>query len=326
MTAIYLTSAYLGLVPESDFALAPYRVLRRAAAGLRGGHRLASSPEDADWILFSDGGPEPFFRSIRRSKVYRESPERVFVFCQDDRPIPLLRGAYASIERRWMDRRWVRSSCYLQDQNPEWFREQPYPARPEYLFSFAGSVQNAVIRQRLMRLEHPRGYLQDTSGQIIPAFSSGDERRAGLWVSNLENLTRQSGFVLCPRGVGCSTVRVFEAMKMGRAPVVISDAWVAPEGPRWERCSIRVRESDIAAIPRILEPLEANAEEMGGVARQEWERWFAPDVVLQSTIAWIESIRTADPRPSLLRTVSKRAHFLRPQHTRRYVREWRRAR
>jgi hypothetical protein len=134
----------------------------------------------------------------------------------------------------------------------------------EFLFSFIGRVNNApAVRAGLMQLNHPRAYLRDSwSGQ-----SDGD----ALYASILA----KSKFVLCPRGNGPSSWRLFETMRTGRVPVIISDEWHEPRGLDWSRFSIRVREADTGRIPALLERLEIHAEEMGCAAQQAWRRHFS---------------------------------------------------
>jgi len=79
-------------------------------------------------------------------------------------------------------------------------------------------------------------------------------------------------------------------MKMGRVPVILSDDWVAPDGPTWLDFSIRVSESRIHELPEIIERYEAQAFTMGKLAREAWEKWFSPDVIYIRMLNYIESI------------------------------------
>jgi hypothetical protein len=99
-------------------------------------------------------------------------------------------------------------------------------------------------------------------------------------------IMRRSSFVLCPRGYGSSSYRLFEALKMGRVPVVLSDAWIAPIGPNWEACSIFVREANAEHIPDLLEGLEKKAAAMGLAARRTWDEWFGPNVAFHRIVEW----------------------------------------
>jgi hypothetical protein len=58
----------------------------------------------------------------------------------------------------------------------------------------------------------------------------------------------------------------------------MSDEWVYPERVDWPSCSIRVSEKDVCRLEEILEPNLDRAAEMGLQARQEWERYYAPEV------------------------------------------------
>src|SRR5688572_29067298 len=104
-------------------------------------------------------------------------------------------------------------------------------------------------------------------------------------------VAKASKFVLCPRGLSVSSIRLFETMRMGRVPVILSDAWIAPPGPRWEMCAIRVREKDFAKVPRLLEQREPEAVKMGELARKEWEEWFSDEVLFHRLVELCLDIR-----------------------------------
>jgi hypothetical protein len=115
---------------------------------------------------------------------------------------------------------------------------------------------------------------------------------------------RESKFILCPRGMCPSSVRLFETMKAGRVPVVISDEWVPPPEVPWREFAIVVRESDVAMIPSILAREEATFPERAAAARRAWERWFAKDVLAGTITRWgmslvQESSRAAPSWPHL---------------------------
>ena len=78
-------------------------------------------------------------------------------------------------------------------------------------------------------------------------------------------------------------------MQAGRAPVIISDHWVAPPQVDWS-FAIRVREKDIADIPDILQSYEAEAIDRGRAARLAWEEVYAPDVLFDTAVETIEGL------------------------------------
>lgn len=233
---------------------------------------MVSDPEQADLILFVETGTHAGqrFQLVRGHELYRQRRRDCCLFSSLDRAFPALPGVYASIPAGAHDRRWSRPGQYLAVR--ERGRLTPgEPRRPALLFSFAGRLGTHPIRARLAGLEHPRGELLD-SGQGS-AEPSGDQAKA-----RFVEMIRDSAFVLCPRGIGSSSFRLFETMLLGRVPVIISDSWVEPEGPEWSAFSIRVPESETDSIPALLEDREGDAAEMGAAARRAWEEWFAEDI------------------------------------------------
>ena len=109
--------------------------------------------------------------------------------------------------------------------------------------------------------------------------------------SYAESLGR-SAFVLCPRGYGPSLIRLFEAMQVGRCPVIISDNWLPPPFVDWSTCSIRVPEASIEDIPAILRKRQGEAGKLGREARRVWEQFLSP-----STSSGRSSKRLSWPRP-----------------------------
>ena len=97
-------------------------------------------------------------------------------------------------------------------------------------------------------------------------------------------IVRNSKFVLCPRGGGLASFRLFETMAAGRVPVIISDGWVPPVGPAWDQAALRVRESQVDQVASIVESREDEFETMSRTARTAWEQWFAPDVLFHRMI------------------------------------------
>jgi hypothetical protein len=89
---------------------------------------------------------------------------------------------------------------------------------------------------------------------------------------------RRSRFVLCPRGRGTSSFRLYEALAHGCVPVIISDGWVAPDGPDWDSFSIRWPERDAEGLAEMLEDRDAEWPQLSRAARSAYEAFFAPSV------------------------------------------------
>ncbi|HXM63310.1 MAG TPA: exostosin family protein [Terriglobales bacterium] len=145
--------------------------------------------------------------------------------------------------------------------------------KPDVLFSFLGNSQIA-LRREILKLKNPRAILEDTS--TFNAFFA-EERTNNH--ARYANVLRRSKFVLCPRGSGTSSFRLFETLRAGRVPIIISDQWVAPEGPNWSSCSLQVQERNIAEIGPLALNMEGRWPEMADAARQVWNDWFSDEVL-----------------------------------------------
>jgi hypothetical protein len=250
-----------------------------------GAHQLIDDPRQADIVLFIDSA-RPDLRDIREHPLYRGNVEKTFVVHYGDRILPFVPGVYACAEHGFSGAGRTRTGGYLTVTEDERFVYSSVDPKPSYLFSFVGRSITAPVRRSILGLQHPRCMLKDTS-----------EVRCG---DGYVEIMRRSSFVLCPRGYGSSTYRFFEALKMGRVPVVLSDAWVAPVGPDWASCAVFVPEADVERLPHLLERLEGNAAAMGLAARRTWEDWFGPNVVFHRIVEWCLDLRKARWLPERL--------------------------
>jgi hypothetical protein len=223
------------------------------------------------------------------------------------------------VEKRWASSR-IRPGFYLGRTKNEFTTFTPPDPGLPYLFSFMGSVRNAPIRRRLATLRHRRSFFQNTAEDFDRILHQKMERRERLdYDRRYAELTKASKFVLCPRGLSASSIRLFETMRMGRVPVILSDQWLAPAGPRWEEFAIRIPEKDFAKIPRLLEEREADAVAMGELARKEWEQWFSDEVLFHHLVELCLDIQRNRKIPESLGCWPVYLQRLRPFHFRRLI-------
>ena len=278
---------------QTDFNRAPLREARKCAELDRFHvHALTDDPEAADLIIFVEFyGGGWFFERVRAHPFVRRYREKCFLFCANPFVIPLLPGVYTGVEKRWASAR-TRPGFYLGRLHSDFTTYSPPKHDLPYLFSFMGSIRNAPIRSNLATLSHPRSFFQNTTEEFDRALNRKMDREEVLaYERRYAELTKASKFVLCPRGLSASTVRLFETMRMGRVPVILSDGWVAPEGPHWKDFAIQIPEREFARIPRLLEEREPEAVAMGERARQEWERWFSDEVLFHRLVELCLDIR-----------------------------------
>ncbi len=255
---LFITSAYPDLEPLKSF-----RAI--AAHGVR--HRVAESPQSADAILFVENShyhDDLFFSRLKRNPLVHRFREQTFMYNEHDRPWLLLPGLYCSMPARWFDRSRQIATRYIRLLNPV----DVSTSSGDLLVSFMGRARTA-LRKRIVCLSHPNSVFTDTSD--FSAFFSGTDTPNH---KKYADVLRRSKFVVCPRGVGTSSIRLFECLRAGRVPIIVSDQWVEPEGPDWSTCSIRVPERDVERIPQIAEEAESRWREMASAARKVWATYF----------------------------------------------------
>ena len=320
MARVHLLTA----TPEGEMKevhLAPYRALRRGAALDRFGvHSLTEDSEEADVILFVESyGAGWHFERVRAHPWTRRYREKCFLFCANPYVIPFLPGIYTGLDRRWHSRRTI-SGFYPALAETEFLTFDPPSDESRYLFSFMGSTLNAPVRRRLAAVEHPRGFFQDTTAEfqrVLHGRMAREERRD--YHRRYAEVTKASKFVLCPRGLSVSSIRLFETMRMGRVPVILSDGWVEPPGPAWSEFSIRVPETSCANLPRLLEAREHEAAQMGARARSEWLQWFSEEVAFHRVTEWCLQIRDRRRVREQFARWPVFGQYVRPFHLRRFL-------
>jgi len=251
------------------------------------GVTLLTTRADADSIVYLQP-PWPDAEAPDRLATFRPRElRRTFVFSQDDRPTPWAPGMYASVANA-RNRGHFTGGFYVLPhlRDPEGLTADLEAARdtkPDLLWSFMGTLSTSTVRGRLLQIDGRGGIVRDTqrfSDTVRWAWNTThrDEGRQAFRLY-AETLGR-SHFVLCPRGRGAATIRLFEALQAGRCPVVISDDWLPPPFVDWESCSIQVAEADVARIPDLLAERVGEADELGRRARQVWDEFFSPTTQL----------------------------------------------
>ncbi len=284
--AVLVTSAYPDEQPISMFR-------EMLPLDRFGAHRVTDDAAAADLILFVENShyeDDPFFMRLRAHPLVQRYREKVFMYNEHDRPFCALPGVYASMPRRWFDPTRQRAGGYIKTQNP-YIETLAREQTPDLLFSFSGR-RTAPVRSRILDLRHPGALLWDTgSYDAYVVANQGSEPR------RYAEILGRSRFVVCPRGIGTSTQRLFETMRAGRVPLILSDQWVEPHGPRWEEFSLRLPEAHVQRIPEVVEANDGRWSEMSRAARAAWEEWFGDDVKFHRIVEHCRAIAEARVRP-----------------------------
>jgi hypothetical protein len=234
---------------------------------------LTRDPAEADVILFVEmvHFDDPEWSRVLEHPLVRAHREKCFLYNEADTPWCVMPGLYCSMPKRSFQPRRQRAFNYLYTMN-ESLNEAALERRS--LYSFMGAA-NSEARRRIMKLSDRRAVLEDTSVFNIwltpPAEAAQRQERYA-------RVLEESLFVLCPRGAGTSSYRLFETMRTGVAPVLLSDEWVAPDGPDWSSFLLRVPEAEVERLPELLRESEGEAVERGRRARLAYEQFFSPEV------------------------------------------------
>ena len=233
--------------------------------------RVTKDPATADVVLVDERYQYRTWHyadELAQCIFVRRHADRILVINHDDHARPLLPGLYVSLEKHRPPLVHARPVPYKRDL---WRLPVPkaFDYRPTGLFAFRGTFHSHPVRKRMCRVlsKDPRGRCEE----LRKAFHTHD---ASDQLSYLEDI-RNARFSLCPRGLSPSTYRLYETMQLGRCPVVISDAWVAPEGPEWGTFSLIVAESNVEQLPEILAREIEHAEARSRFAHQAWKEFFS---------------------------------------------------
>lgn len=252
-------------------------------------HQFVNCPDEADIILaidirlIKDWKLKEFFES----KIYKEYKHKLFIYDERDIPRCFHRGLYASMPKSLFISKYQESVCYpTRPMEQNFTAEEISKARntkPEFLFSFIGSNTHR-IRNSVLNLKHNRANIKETKGFMF--HQKADNPNYLPQTHEFLYSSANSKFVICPRGAGPNSFRLYETMQLRRVPVVISDQWQEITNIDWKTCCIRIRQKDINRIPQIIEEKEEDWEHMSNNAYKIFNNHFASDVFLHH---WIES-------------------------------------
>jgi hypothetical protein len=283
-------------------------------------HCLVDSPDLADCVLFVDLHlcPGNFNGVLRRHPLFLKYQHKSLVYDERDEPWCTSPGVYVSMPRGHFDHTRQRAFAYYTGNDAT--AADPF-TEPDLLFSFVGSPGHRTsggfrVRRELLRINHPRALIEDSSGFVFYDDHGSPDTHRRRQTHFASTLTR-SKFVLCPRGRGTSSIRMYETLRGGRVPVVLADEWMPPDGPEWSAFTLTVRERDARGVAGIIEANEHRWPAMSKAARGAYDRWFSPQVavsrifdlcaeLLESPAPRMPSWRSAGYGPMVMRSLRTR--------------------
>jgi len=253
-------------------------------------HTLVNDPESADIILVVLIREDPGAKRFLEHDLINKYPGRCFSISDADHPLILHHGIYASGTKSLLAAGRVRSGSFTAYNsrflNPYVQGHVPSPmdcARKEFLLTFVGrnccDLRTLIFR---LKFERPDILIEDSSNfDLWHGAQAGRSERQKHYYETLLS----SKFSLCPRGDGASSLRLFESMQLGVAPVIISDGWIFPKGPRWGDFSIILKQKQLGDLEKIVATHEHSYAEMGSLARKAFDAYFAENLYFDYIVA-----------------------------------------
>ncbi|MFT5893398.1 MAG: hypothetical protein ACI8VW_000263 [bacterium] len=278
------------------------RLLQLQKQDVHGHHVLAHNPIEADAIVFVENTQftDILFEKLLSHPLIEAYPEKVYMFNEMDRSWPILPGLYCSLSAKLATSSGHVAFPYINICNVDIQNIHRQVAETRWLYSFVGSSSHSV-RKPVLNLNDERALIVDTSDFCV--WNHAQTSKFDFQKIYFESVV-DSKFILCPRGIGPSSLRLYETMEAGRVPVIISDEWMAPKHVDWS-FAVRIPESEITTIPGRLRILENEWEDRSSAARAAWEKSYAPDQMFNTFATSVESIsRSAKPPIHSLRISS----------------------
>ncbi len=253
---------------------------RLAAANIELGNSLVLRPNMADIILLFEKNCYKWYRlcidAYRSSRLIRESANRIIVINDDDFAPVFFPGYYTSLIA---DKNYILPTAaiaYFRSINPYVEAYRASKIAPTILASFRGQCHASRLRRRLALWARNQTQLKFT----IRDVNWGDHSTQFMEIYAREII--DSKFILCPRGSSPSTYRTYEALALGRPPIILSDKWVRPEGPDWDAISIQLPEKRLNCLPMLLDKVtDEKWKRMSANASQQWSSFCSPSAIMQ---------------------------------------------
>ena len=235
---------------------------------------LVNKPEQADIIVFENDDPA----FIRANPLFKKCPEKCVAVTWGDLPSYFLPGCYSSNSKGILSYGRAQTITYMRSEREA---VNPYVKKADsgydYLYAFRGGA-TSWVRKKLFKNKpvHNDVLIEDSNNYNHWSAVDSFLQVKPTLQQEYATLINKSLFFLCPRGAGSGSIRLFEVMKSGRVPVIISDKWIPIEKFDWDEFSLRIAEKDILNIDNIIRQREPDGEKMGEKALEVYNNYFAP--------------------------------------------------
>jgi hypothetical protein len=244
------------------------------------------SPDEAELILIALPGNDISFRHFAKSflqlKLSPEHLDKAFaISLRRAKHIFLMRGVYESASKYGMgNSSRIKSGAFTEKAFNSLIELAPLPdaknclQKKKYLFSFIGRNCHPV-REQIFNLVPDRTDILIEDSSDFDVWNDNKSKDFDERLLSYTKTIRSSKFSVCPRGYGASSIRLFESMKLGVCPVIISDQWKLPEGPDWKACSLIVSEKQVKNLEKLISKREDDYLKLGTNAAKMYNQYFS---------------------------------------------------
>jgi hypothetical protein len=211
---------------------------------------------------FCSGNHGPYFTISQHDDAVRERlPENTISFCAGGNsggvPIPLVCSRLPA------------------------FSMPPDTCR-DFLFSFVGSCTHDIRYRLYSKFKGRDGfYMKGWNG-------AGTQEDFKFFF----NTSIRSKYMLCPRGYGPTSYRLYESMQLGCVPVYITDKEWLPynENSIWDDLCIRVSEDEVDSIEEVLLSIpESRRVEMVAYGRWAYDNIFSMENLPKMILKYLQN-------------------------------------
>ena len=315
---VFILSAY----KESENNFAFQNVKRSSLYDSFKNYVLVDNPKDSDFIIFVEHHPfdDPYFFNVLKHPIYKLYKNKCYLYHDSDYNIALIPTISPSICYSSFNKKMHHPYHYLEQiSNNPYIEYIPNKIdEKKYLFSFMGACRTyPLVRDKIVKLYEGDDNIMDTKDSNSWDL---DKEKRDIYFKKYVQILSQSKFILCPRGIGPSSYRQYESMKMGIAFVIISDEWVEPKGIDWQSCSVRIKEADVGQIENILKSRENEYIELGLNARKNYEKFLSFENQFHFLSDAAATLHSHRKEISVFEYFSEYVKFLQPFHFRNLLR------
>jgi hypothetical protein len=240
----------------------------------------------ADMVIVTDTELGKIVYGDSYKKMLRKSLRgKVFVvYDQSDVPIINLKGLYTSLASYQTVNRYVAQVPYVSTYTKIQVQTENWHQTRNVLWAFSGGCgqpgfMGYKVRQNILAISDEEAIVRDTTFDSMWSMNGDATMLRRRNQSLMKHELEKAVFCICPCGAGVSSFRMYEAMRSGCIPVIVSDHWVPSLPIDWNQFSIRIREDQVHEIPRLLREKSKHASQLRENLRAVVETYLADQVI-----------------------------------------------